>query len=559
MTREFGAIPANEAGWPDGVPAGNYSSSSGVLTGGVISIGAGGAGVATTFSITAGTGQIVNNTVDPTTVTAVSWTAKTNVAITNILTQLVTFVAIDSGGNVVQSSTDWTPAQQRAYVVIGVAVHSNQTTVNAVNQTQVVAYAPGSQANDLMYGLGLFNITGNVFSANGANLNINKSAGSLFRRGSNYTTLTDNPHVITTGALTQAPLRMQNQTGAGSASTTDVDVANYDLAGVTTAVSPATRFTVLRVFLFQSNLIAVQRGQAVYLSLAEAKAAIQTEAYVTNSILEANGLLRGFIVAQANATSLSDASKVFFLAAGKFGGAAGAGGLSVSTLQNAYDNSSDPEILTDSTRLALTVRRGSAADTDTIYAGMNGAGSVTFSVTGDGAISGSWVGTEIPVANGGTAGTTASAARTNLQLDRFYGSATVDQEFTSTALADVTALAGFPLAASATYWFSFECLVTTNVDTIGIKLSPNASAAVTSINCSAQYPTSATEWTSERISTLQGGTVPSSGPGATVRPYRLSGIVVTSGATTFALQARGEDASAVTVKAGSVGYIVRVG
>ena len=225
------------------------NESSGILTGGEISIGTGGAGVATTFTVAAGTGQIVDNTVNPTTVTAVSWSAKTDVAITNLLTQLVTYVAIDSGGNVVQSATDWTPVQQRDYVVIGVAVHSNQTTVNAVNQTQVVAYAPGAQVNDLMYSLGLFNITGNVFSANGANLKINKSAGTIFRRGSNYTTLSENPHVTTTASLTQAPLRMQNQTGAGSASGTDVDVANYDLAGVTTAISPATRFSILRVFL----------------------------------------------------------------------------------------------------------------------------------------------------------------------------------------------------------------------------------------------------------------------------------------------------------------------
>lgn len=370
-------------------PGDVLASGTGVVTGGTLSIGTGGAGVATTFTIAAGTGQIVDNTVDPPTVTNVSWVAQTNVAVTNLLTQLVTFVAIDSGGNVVQSATDFTPAQQREYIVIGVVVHSNQTTVNAVNQTQVVAYAPGAQLNDLMYSLGLFNVSGNIFTPNGANLKLNKSAGSLFRRGSNYTNLTDNPHVTSTPSLTQAPLRMQNQTGAGSASTTDVDVANYDVGGVTTAISPATRFSILRVFLFQSNLIAVQRGQALYVSLAEAKAAIQTETYVTNSILAANGLLRGFIVAQANATSLSDASKVFFIEAGRFGGSSGVGGLSVSTLQNAYDNSSTPEVLTDATRLGLTIRRGSGADTDVILEGQNGAGSTTFSVTGAGVVTAS--------------------------------------------------------------------------------------------------------------------------------------------------------------------------
>jgi hypothetical protein len=364
----------------------NQGKSTGVITGGVLSIGTGGAGVATTFSITSGTGQIVDNTVSPNTVTAVTWTTKTDVAVTNLLTNLVTFIAIDSGGNVIQSTTDFTPAQMREYIVLGIVVHSNLTTVNAVNQAQIVAYNQGNQLTDLAYGLGLFNVSGNVFSPNGANLKVNKSAGSIFRRGANYTTLSDNPHIITTASLTQGSLRMQNQTGAGSSSTTDIDVANYDLAGVTTAISPATRFSVLRVFLFQSNLIAVQRGQATYQSLAEAKAAIQTENFVTNDVLAANGLLRGFIVAQANATDLSDASKAFFIDAGKFGGTSGVGGLSVSTLQNAYDNSSSPEILTDSTRGALSVKRGSGADTDTILEGLNNANTTTFSVTGNGVI-----------------------------------------------------------------------------------------------------------------------------------------------------------------------------
>tara|TARA_R110000868_G_scaffold40068_1_gene138872 strand:- start:540 stop:2723 length:2184 start_codon:yes stop_codon:yes gene_type:complete len=358
--------------------------STGILTGGVISIGSGGAGVATTFSITAGTGTVVDNTVNPTTVTDVTWTVKTNVAVTNILTQLVTFIAIDSGGNVIQSATDFTPSQMRQYIVIGVVVHSNLTTVNAVNQAQIVAYNQGNQLSDLFYSIGLFNVSGNIFTANGANLKLNKSVGSLFRRGANYTSLTNNPHLVTNASLTQVPLRMQNQTGAGSASTTDIDVANYDVAGVTTLISPSTRFSVLRVYLFQSNLVAVQRGQATYLSLAEAKAAIQTETFVTNGVLAANGLLRGFIVAQANATSLSDATKVFFIESGKFGSSSGVGGLSVSTLQNAYDNSSTPEITTDATRGGVTVKEGTGTATNQTFEALDNSSNIVWQTTGQG-------------------------------------------------------------------------------------------------------------------------------------------------------------------------------
>lgn len=369
--------------------------STGILTGGVLSIGTGGAGVATTITIASGTGMIVDNSVSPNTITEVSWSAKTDVALTYLATNTVTFLAIDSSGNVVQSSTQFTAEQIASYIDIGVAVHSNLTTVNAVNQSQNPAYGVAGQGHVLKQALGGFNISGNVFSANGANLKLNKSSGFIFKQGANYTSLTNNPDKVTLASLTQAPLRMQNQTGAGSASTTDIDPDNYDLAGVTTSV-PANKFSILRVYLFSSNLVAVQRGQAYYNSLAEAKAAVQTETYVVNAVLAENGILRGFICVRRGTTDLTNTSDAFFLEAPKFGGSSGVGGLSVSTLQNAYDNSSTPEILTDSTRGALSVKRGSAADTDTVLEVLNNAGSVTCSITGNGVISaGSYAATSI--------------------------------------------------------------------------------------------------------------------------------------------------------------------
>jgi hypothetical protein len=67
---------------------------------------------------------------------------------------------------------------------------------------------------------------------------------------------------------------------------------------------------------------------------------------------------------------------------------AAAAGSSVTTLQQAYNNSTSPEILTDSTLGAITVRRGSAADTDNVLEIQNGAGSNTATITGAGLISG---------------------------------------------------------------------------------------------------------------------------------------------------------------------------
>lgn len=59
------------------------------------------------------------------------------------------------------------------------------------------------------------------------------------------------------------------------------------------------------------------------------------------------------------------------------------GSSSATTLQQAYSNSvGEPEILTDATQGSVSIRRGSAADTDTVFDIQNGAGTTTFSVNG---------------------------------------------------------------------------------------------------------------------------------------------------------------------------------
>lgn len=60
--------------------------------------------------------------------------------------------------------------------------------------------------------------------------------------------------------------------------------------------------------------------------------------------------------------------------------------LGTATMQQIYDNSSTPEILTDTTRGALSIKRGTAADTDDILEVLNNAGIQTFAIDGNGAL-----------------------------------------------------------------------------------------------------------------------------------------------------------------------------
>ncbi|CAB5228107.1 hypothetical protein UFOVP1531_1 [uncultured Caudovirales phage] len=393
---------------------GNYNTvnSTGVLTGGVLSIGS----PTTTFSISDGTGVVVDNTAGTPTVTPVSWTGKTNVAATYVATNLVSYVAINSSGTVIQSATPFTNTQHRDYINLGSLVHVNLTNLDAVNNFQEVAISPNNQFTDLADSLGIFNISGNVFSANGANLNLNKSAGYVHSTGSNWDTDTKNPNVKTLASLTALSFQYRFSTGTNGATGTSINPDIYDVGGVSTAVNN-NKFTIQRIYSFVSNNVKIQPGQVQYSSLAEAKAGIQTEVFTTETSIANNGLLRGFLIVQKGTTSLTSATDAFFYEAGKFGSATGVGGQSVSTMQNTYDNSSSPEILTDSTRGAVSIRRGSAADTDVVLEVLNNASTITYSVTGNGVVSaGTWAATDIAVTDGGTGASNASDARTNLGL-----------------------------------------------------------------------------------------------------------------------------------------------
>tara|TARA_R110000851_G_scaffold202708_3_gene354504 strand:- start:991 stop:3048 length:2058 start_codon:yes stop_codon:yes gene_type:complete len=54
------------------------------------------------------------------------------------------------------------------------------------------------------------------------------------------------------------------------------------------------------------------------------------------------------------------------------------------SLQDAYDDSTTPEITTDATRGAVSIKRGSALDTDNVFEVQDGTGANTFRVTGEG-------------------------------------------------------------------------------------------------------------------------------------------------------------------------------
>lgn len=316
----------------------------------------------TKFNVGAVQAWFVDNT-DPSAPisTFKEFTAQNAIAVTDIATQNATYIAIDVDGVIHQQGTQYTETQYRDWIPLGVVVHSNRTTINVVNNLTHTALNATNQLEDLMHGIGDFNISGNVISANGANLNINKSGGSIFKHGVNFVTNPKDPHTLDLAGLT-APntIRYRTQDGTEFSDTDTIDVNHYDVAGTRTAVSSG--WTVQRVFLFSSNLIRIQYGQATYSSKALGIASIGVESFNLESNIAENGIFIGCIVVQKNATDLSNPNQAEFIQIGKFGSVIGGGTSSIDTLQTVYDNSSTPEITTNSALGAVSFKNGTTVE-----------------------------------------------------------------------------------------------------------------------------------------------------------------------------------------------------
>lgn len=301
--------------------------STGVASGGQISVNA---LDPSAVDITACDGYIVDYTADDqaepviTRVKTVDQTVSMDAA---ALARAITWWLLDSAGNVVQQAAKPGPIQQRTHILLGITGHTGGV-IGVAETIPVILPGTGNQLVDLMDALGPFSISGNIISANGTNLMINQSGGTMFARAfAHYTAgaFTQHPHLATTAVQTPATfIQVGQSTTVAPPLTQTVDVGNYDNAGVITPVpGGANQSTILRVFLFAATgtpfQLIIQYGQATYNSLAAAVNAIGAEPFTTNTaFVEGNGTLIAYIAVIHSATDLSDPAQAVFVKAGKF-------------------------------------------------------------------------------------------------------------------------------------------------------------------------------------------------------------------------------------------------
>ena len=174
--------------------------STGLLSGGILTINS---GDSTKFDISAGVGYIVNNYSDPLnpTATRITWNTFTGIPDAYLATDDETYIAIDNTGSIYQTNISFTDDQRRDYIIIGFTGHLQQTIINyAISEPAPLIHDVENQLFDFFENFGAFNIDGNVFSANGPNLCINRSAGDTWSFGDNYAGSSKVPNVISNDA-----------------------------------------------------------------------------------------------------------------------------------------------------------------------------------------------------------------------------------------------------------------------------------------------------------------------------------------------------------------------
>jgi hypothetical protein len=349
----------------------------------------------TTVNVSPMRGWIVYNTgpiysISPL-VLNINYSGGTNIPVSGLTTSFDTYFLVNSGGTLYQTNSFPTPQERRENIFLGRVVHPNKTDILNIEQSVDYDVSPMSAIRDLWVPIKLIN-EGIVPSPNGATLTFKTSSGTFWGNGIGFTTNELNPNSITIPAYIPASFYYTTQTGGTfTATTTSVDPNNYDVNGVITNVPGSGNYTTQRIYMSQSGIMRLQYGQTAYSTLAKAIAAISSETFVINPDNAIDCQLIGLLTVKDGATDLSNIDDAVFTFVSKFGDIlGGTAGISTTTLQQAYNNSITPEIVTNSTLDGVSIKNGTG-DNDNVtnlLEGVNTAGSITSFIRADGSISG---------------------------------------------------------------------------------------------------------------------------------------------------------------------------
>jgi hypothetical protein len=281
---------------------------SGLISGGQITINK---SDPTQFDISVGKGVIINDdNRENITVKIIEWDAKIGLETPWRTIHHGTWIGIDIDGNVETNELDYTPDGIRYHIRLGRLSHWGYGNITTTSEFPLYFNANGEFIMMAM-AYGTANVIGNVISANGANLMLDKSHGICVRVGANANISRRNPNMTTLPANIVTPLRRVYRDGNGcSMIEGDFDIINpsqYDDNSGTLKRVKRSQYTIQTVIIYPFNKLwrtFILYGQKVYKSYESAVNGLQTYIpIVPDDIFGGN--TRAFIIVPGNCENLT--------------------------------------------------------------------------------------------------------------------------------------------------------------------------------------------------------------------------------------------------------------
>jgi hypothetical protein len=319
----------------------------GLLYGGLLQVNAGNSAY---FDITSGVGVISTAGASLTAYPVpsfnyVTWGALSGLTVAGITSDEETWISINSAGNVVQQNTKWLDSQFDDSIPLGVLIHPNNASINFAVSIPHVAYGQPSQLDPFVRAFGPIKISGHEISANGANLQVNKSTGSAYLIGRNYSTNPSSPNVVEdTNATPISTIYRYYRDGSGKftvVTNSSIDPSKYDDGTGTLNAVPGGQYTIQRLFFLPGvpNVLASYYGRELYNSIETAQANIPFEQFNEDDSTASLGVFAGYLIVKGSTTQLNNTSDAKFINSGIFRNLSniGGGGVAATSLDDLSD------------------------------------------------------------------------------------------------------------------------------------------------------------------------------------------------------------------------------
>ena len=268
------------------------------------------------------TAQFVDNTTDEMVPTLIEVTKAASLAVAppDLLTSTVSFLGLDINGDYVWQGTAFTRTDTRDIAVIAVIVHTNFTTIDRVSFRPISCIGTTDMARDIMDVLQPRNEDGNLFSANGTNLNLDKSAGGIMATDVNYQTNRKDPHVAVVAAATVVEdmlIVYSDGTNVAATGTNEIDVdpdfyEDTATPGISNQLAVASnKWTNQLIVIFQDGRTNIQVGQFLYGSKEAALVAQGIDGYIVAPVIKSLAVQRAWLTVKGTETDLSSIDTAF--------------------------------------------------------------------------------------------------------------------------------------------------------------------------------------------------------------------------------------------------------